>query len=128
MAKLLTSLLIAATVTLPLAAQPMSDRGMGRQSTALSSADYDCDALSVNQNLDPSTMRDLKPAHSLDAAAAVLARHGIKYHRLQATLTLTDVPQHVLENINRTPQGEPFILPDDDSSAICVLRPSADSI
>lgn len=128
MAKIIAPLMLLACAALPLNARPASDTHYTARPVALSSADYDCDALAVNHNLDPSVMRDLKPAHSLDAAAAVLARHGVKYRRFQGTLSLMDVPAAVLENINRTPQGEPFILPDDDSSAICVLLPSPDSI
>ncbi len=40
---------------------------------------FDCDALSTSQRLDAATLRDLGPAHSLDAAAAVLEKHGVKF-------------------------------------------------
>jgi hypothetical protein len=88
----------------------------------------DCDALSTSQRLDAATLRDLRPAHSLDAAAEVLSKHGIKYVRSQGVLPLDGLSERELHNIATLPQGEPIILPADEGSAICVLRPSADSI
>ena len=95
---------------------------------ALGASQFDCDALSTTQRLDPATLRDLEPAHSLDAAAAVLAKHGVKFMRSQGVLSLDGVPERTLRDIATLPQGEPIILPNGDGSAICVLRPSADSI
>jgi len=73
-------------------------------------------------------MRDLRPAHSLDAAAAVLAKHGIKFVRSQGFLSLEGLSPGELRDIATLPQGEPIILPNTEGSAICVLRPSPDSI
>lgn len=92
------------------------------------SAQFNCDALSIGQRLDAATLRDLGPAHSLEAAAAVLIKHGVKFQRSQGVMTLESVPADMLRHIVSLPQGEPIILPNGDGSAICVLRPSEDSI
>jgi len=92
------------------------------------SAEFDCDAIAINQPLDRATLRDLGPAHSLDEAAAVLNRHGVKYQRGPRVLTLSSAPPKLVRDITLMKQGEPIILPNGEGSAICVLRPSADSI
>ena len=92
------------------------------------SAQFDCDALQIDSQLDRATLRDLGPAHSLDEAAAVLNRHGVKYARGPRVLTLTSAPASVVHDITTMKQGEPIILPNGEGSAICVLRPSSDSI
>jgi len=94
----------------------------------LQSAQFDCDALQIDSRLDRATLRDLGPAHSLDEAAAVLDRHGVKYARGPRLLTLTSAPASLVRDINTMKQGEPIILPNGEGSAICVLRPSSDSI
>ena len=100
-----------------------------RQKPALTqSAQFDCDALQIESRLDRATLRDLGPAHSLDEAAAVLNRHGVKYARGPRVLTLTSARASLVHDINVMKQGEPIILPNGEGSAICVLRPSSDSI
>jgi hypothetical protein len=91
------------------------------------SAQFNCDALNVASPLDRATARDLGPAHSLDAAAAVLARHNVKFERSQGQLSVSDAPKTVIQQIYQLPQGEPIVLPNGDGVTICVLRPSADS-
>ena len=92
------------------------------------SAQFDCDALQIDSPLDRATLRDLGPAHSLDEAAAILNRHGVKYARGPRVLTLTSAPRRLVRDINMMKQGEPIILPNGEGSAICVLIPSPDSI
>lgn len=92
------------------------------------SAQFDCDAIEIDAPLDRATLRDLGPAHSLDQAAAVLNRHGVKYERGPRTLTLTSAPTRLVRELTMMKQGEPIILPNGEGSAICVLRPSSDSI
>jgi hypothetical protein len=95
---------------------------------ATASAEFDCDALQIDSQLDRATLRDLGPAHSLDEAAAILAKHGVKFERGPRVLTLTSAPPQLVRDITTMKQGEPIILPNGEGSAICVLRPSADSI
>jgi len=92
------------------------------------SAQFNCDALQIDAPLDHATLHDLGPAHSLDEAAAVLTRHRVKFERGPRVLTLTSAPIRLVRDITTMKQGEPIILPNGEGSAICVLRPSEDSI
>lgn len=121
----LIGIALLAGLATPLAAKPAGPRAHRPQ---LVSAQFDCDALSIDQPLDAATSRDLIPAHSLEAAAAVLTRHGVKFVRSQGMMTLDGIPEKVVHDINMLPQGEPVILPNGQGSVICVLRPSEDSI
>ncbi|WP_294392714.1 hypothetical protein [uncultured Sphingomonas sp.] len=94
---------------------------------SLISTQFNCDALTVSQKLDKTVAQELEPAHSLEAAQAVLTRHGVPFQRSQGMMTMSGVPAKVLEQINTLPQGEPIVLPNGEGVAICVLRPSADS-
>jgi len=99
-----------------------------QKAIATISAQFDCDALEIDSPLDRATLRDLGPAHSLDEAAAVLNRHGVKYARGQRVLTLTSAKPSLVRDITMMKQGEPIVLPNGEGSAICVLIPSPDSI
>jgi len=121
MVRSLTVALLLAGLALPVAATRAKQQ-------ALQSAQYDCDALQIDARLDRSTLRDLGPAHSLEEAAAVLAKHGVKFERGLRVLTLTGAPSRLVRELNTTKQGEPIILPNGEGSAICVLIPSPDSI
>jgi hypothetical protein len=101
--------------------------GASAQMPMLVSTQFNCDALTVTQKLKPSVKQELGPAHSLEAAAAVLTRHQVPFERSRGMMTMSDVPQKVVDQINTLPQGEPIILPNGDGVAICVLRPSAES-
>jgi len=121
MVRTLAVALLLAGLALPVAA-------MRTKPQDLLSAQYDCDALQIDARLDRSTLRDLGPAHSLEQAAAILTRHGVKFERGMRVLTLTGAPPRLVRDINTTKQGEPIILPNGEGSAICVLIPSPDSI
>ena len=120
MVKFLTVGLLLASLAAPAAAKP---RAIGQ-----TSAEFDCDAIAIDAPLDRATLHDLGPVHSLDDAAAVLNKHGVKYERGPRVLTLSSAPAKLVRDITLMKQGEPIILPNGDGSAICVLRPSADSI
>ena len=117
---------LAAFALIALAATPSA--ATRQKLSPTESAQFDCDALQIDSRLDRATLRDLGPAHSLDEAAAVLDRHGVKYARGPRLLTLTSAPASLVRDINTMKQGEPIILPNGEGSAICVLRPSSDSI
>ena len=120
MVKFLTVGLLLASLAVPAVAKP---KAIGQ-----TSARFDCDAIAIDTPLDRSTLHDLGPAHSLDEAAAVLNKHGVKYERGPRVLTLSSAPAKLVRDITLMKQGEPIILPNGDGSAICVLRPSEDSI
>lgn len=116
------------TVALLLAGLALPAAATRQKPSPLQSAQFDCDALDINAPLDRATLRDLGPAHSLDEAAAILNRHGVKYQRGLRVLTLSGAPARLVRDISTTKQGEPIILPNGEGSAICVLIPSPDSI
>jgi hypothetical protein len=124
MIRMLAAAALLASLAVPADARSTPDS----RAPALIATEFDCDALATSQRLDAATLRDLEPAHSLDDAAAVLNRHGVKYQRTQGAISLDGLPQRELRHIVTLPQGEPIILPNGDGAAICVLRPSADSI
>jgi hypothetical protein len=93
----------------------------------LTSTQFNCDALTVSQKLNDKVARELEPAHSLDAAEAVLTRHKVPFERNRGLMTVSGVSRRVVDQIYTLPQGEPIILPNGEGVAICVLRPSADS-
>ncbi len=86
-----------------------------------------CDAINIPGQLNNATLKDLGPAHSLDAAAAVLEQHKIKFVRARATMTLSNAPSAMVREIYQLPQGEPIVLPNGDDTTICVPVPSADT-
>jgi hypothetical protein len=92
------------------------------------SLQFNCEALNITGQLDEATRRDLEPAHTLDAAAAVLAKHNVKFERSRGLMTMSDAPLAVVRQINTLPQGEPIVLPNGQNSTICVIQPSGDSI
>jgi hypothetical protein len=110
--------LLACIAAMPALAAPPPD---------MTSTQFNCDAINVPVRLNPNVSRDLQPAHSLDAAQAVLERHKVPFERSRGTMTMSGVPQKVVDQIYRLPQGEPVILPNGQGMTICVLRPSADS-
>lgn len=87
-----------------------------------------CDAINIAGRIDIATAKDLGPAHSLDAAAAVLDRHNVKFTRGRGIMTLTDAPASMIQEIYRLPQGEPIVLPNGSDTTICVPVPSPDSV
>ncbi len=87
-----------------------------------------CDSINVAGSLDQATEKDLGPAHSLDAAAAVLDQHKVKYTRGHGVMMISDAPAAMVKQIYQLPQGEPIVLPNGEDTTICVPRPSADSI
>jgi hypothetical protein len=118
----------ALTVALLIAVAAGPAAAARRNAPSTVSAQFDCDAIEIDRPLDRATLRDLEPAHSLDAAAAILTRHNIKFARGPRVLTLMGASARLVRDITTMKQGEPIILPNGEGSAICVLRPSADSI
>jgi peptidyl-prolyl cis-trans isomerase C len=88
---------------------------------------FNCDALTISQKVNRRVERALEPAHSLEAAEAVLTQHKVPFERSQGVMTMSGVSQKVVDRIYTMPQGEPIILPNGEGIAICVLRPSIDS-
>jgi hypothetical protein len=87
-----------------------------------------CDAINLAGQLDTTILKDLGPAHSLDAAAEVLDRHKVKFVRNRNIMMLSNAPSSMIREIYQLPQGEPIVLPNGADTTICVPRPSADTV
>jgi hypothetical protein len=86
-----------------------------------------CDAINIAGQLNTMVLKDLGPAHSLDAAAAVLEQHKVKFRRSRNVMMLSNAPSSMIREIYQLPQGEPIVLPNGEDTTICVPRPSADT-
>lgn len=86
-----------------------------------------CDAITFKGALDPATVKELEPIHTLDGVAAILTKRRVTFTRGKGVVTVA-LPDKVRSEIDGLPQGEPIILPARDGGVVCVLIPSADSI
>ena len=73
---------------------------------------YTLDQISVPQPTDQTVLRQLEPAHSLEAVAATLSAAGIQFTRGNAELDSAMLPPPVAAKIAALPAGEPFVTPD----------------
>jgi hypothetical protein len=87
-----------------------------------------CDAINVAGQLNNSILKDLGPAHSLDAAATVLEHHKVKFSRTHNVMMLSNAPSAMVREIYQLPQGEPIVLPNGEDTTICVPQPLAGSV
>lgn len=72
---------------------------------------YRLNQIQFDMPADPSSLKPLENAHSLDAAAQVLNRMGLKFQRGSGTLDSARIPAQMLEKILPLPKGEPFVVP-----------------
>ena len=72
---------------------------------------YVLDQLAFPAPKDASVIPALQPAHSLDAIAAVLSAHGVKFVRGKGQLDSAMMPPVAAQHIAELPAGEPFIVP-----------------
>lgn len=73
---------------------------------------YTLDQISFAQPSDQSVLRQLEPAHSLEAVAATLSAAGVQFTRGNSTLDTAMLPPAVAAKIASLPAGEPFVAPD----------------
>ena len=73
---------------------------------------YKLDQLVFGQPSDPTVLRKLQPAHTLDAVAAVLTASNIQFTRGSSQLDTGSVPPAIATKIAQLPHGEPFIAPE----------------
>jgi EpsD family peptidyl-prolyl cis-trans isomerase len=72
---------------------------------------YALDQLQFDLPPDPERLKVLEKDHSLAAVAASLDSLGIKYVRGNSVLDSASTPPALLQQIQKLPAGEPFILP-----------------
>lgn len=73
---------------------------------------YSLDQITFSQPNDAAVLRQLEPAHSLDAVAATLSAAGVQFTRGTNTLDTAMLPPAIAARIAALPAGEPFIAPD----------------
>ncbi|WP_242182938.1 peptidyl-prolyl cis-trans isomerase [Sphingomonas sp. CARO-RG-8B-R24-01] len=73
---------------------------------------YALDQISFAQPSDQTVLRQLEPAHSLEAVAATLSAAGIQFTRGTSTLDTAMLPPPIAAKIAALPAGEPFVAPD----------------
>ena len=82
---------------------------------------YALDQISFPQPSDQTVLRQLEPAHSLDAVAATLSAAGIQFTRGSGTLDTAMLPPPVAAKIGALPAGEPFVAPDKGRIVVSVI-------
>jgi peptidyl-prolyl cis-trans isomerase C len=73
---------------------------------------YTLDQISFAQPTDQTVLRQLEPAHSLEAVAATLSAAGIQFTRGSGEIDTAMLPPPVAAKIAALPAGEPFVAPD----------------
>jgi EpsD family peptidyl-prolyl cis-trans isomerase len=71
---------------------------------------YALDQVVFPASVDPKTLHDLEPVHSLDAVAGVLTSHGVQFTRGKGQLDTATMPKGLADRITALPPGEPFVL------------------
>jgi peptidyl-prolyl cis-trans isomerase C len=83
---------------------------------------YTLDQIVFAQPADMSIVRQLEPAHSLDAVAATLSASGIAFTRGTATLDSATIQPAMAAKIAALPPGEPFVTPDSGRLVASVIK------
>ncbi|MDB5581806.1 MAG: hypothetical protein JWR80_6982 [Bradyrhizobium sp.] len=82
---------------------------------------YALDQIIFPQPADAKIIKDLEPAHSLDAIAAVLSARGIQFTRGKGQLDSATIPPVMANRIATLPSGEPFLVPDNGRIVASVI-------
>lgn len=72
---------------------------------------YALNQLQFDVPSDPTRLKELESAHSLEEIASRLNAMGIKFEQGKGALDSAVVPDQVMARINSLPAGEPFIIP-----------------
>jgi peptidyl-prolyl cis-trans isomerase C len=82
---------------------------------------YALDQIIFPQPADATVIKELEPAHSLDAIAAILSARGIQFSRGKGQLDSATVPPAMASRIASLPAGEPFLVPDNGRLVASVI-------
>lgn len=82
---------------------------------------YALDQIIFAQPADAAVIKELEPAHSLDAIAALLSARGIQFTRGKGQLDSATVPPVMASRIASLPSGEPFLVPDNGRLVASVI-------
>lgn len=85
---------------------------------------YTLDQLVFPQPTDMTLVKELQPAHSLEAIAAILTAKGVAFQRGNGQLDSGMLPPEVASKIGALPPGEPFLIPDNGRLVASVIKSS----
>lgn len=93
---------------------------------------YTLDQIAFAPPSNMAVLRQLEPAHSLEAVAAALTTAGIKFTQGSSVLDTATVPPALAQRIASLPPGEPFVVPAGGRFVVSVVKsvqdvPTADS-
>lgn len=93
---------------------------------------YALDQIAFAPPSNMAVLRQLEPAHSLEAVAAALTTAGIKFTQGSSVLDTATVPPELAQRIASLPPGEPFVVPAGGRFVVSVVKsvqdvPTADS-
>lgn len=83
---------------------------------------YTLDQIVFPQPSDMSVVKDLQPAHSLEAIAQILTAKGIQFQRGNGQVDSGMLPPEVATRIAALPEGEPFLIPDNGRLVASVIK------
>lgn len=72
---------------------------------------YKLDQIQFDMPADPSSLKALESAHTLDAVADTLTKMGIKFTRGSGSFDSGKIPPQMLKQILALKPGEPFVVP-----------------
>lgn len=82
---------------------------------------FKLDQVTFAQPTDVAMLRQLEPAHTLDAIIAILTRSGIQYTRGVSQLDTASIPPAIAAKIAALPAGEPFVTPNNGRVVASVI-------
>jgi peptidyl-prolyl cis-trans isomerase C len=85
---------------------------------------YALDQLAFPMPKDKAVIGEIEAAHSLDAIAAVMARHNIPSQRGRGQLDSAKIPPALAQKIEALPAGEPFATPQNGAVVASVVTGS----
>jgi peptidyl-prolyl cis-trans isomerase C len=83
---------------------------------------YTLNQIVFAQPSDSALIRQLIPAHSLDAIAAVLSADHLQFARGVGKLDTASLPPQIANKLAALPPGEPFLLPDNGRIVASVIQ------
>ncbi|NIJ07802.1 EpsD family peptidyl-prolyl cis-trans isomerase [Sphingomonas vulcanisoli] len=98
--------------SVPVPTQAELDKFMADHPNAYAKREVlELDQIRFTPPANPKPLEALAQDHSLDAVAARLTTLGIQFKRGKANLDTAQVPPAVLDQINKLPASEPFVIP-----------------
>ena len=82
---------------------------------------YNVDQIAFATPADPTRLKALEPAKTMDEVTAVLQKLGIQYQRANRVVDSATVPPEQMSRITSLPKGEPFVVPSSGQVTVNVI-------